>query len=330
MRGARLAEQVTVVLLTYNCAHRIAGILDRLGGLGVPVVAVDNASRDGTDRVVAAHPAVTTPIRLRRNIGAAGRNVGVQAVRTPYVAFCDDDGWYEPDALRRAVARMDRHPQLALINARIVVEPDQHLDPISAEMAQSPLPETHGIPGTVLLGFMAGAVVVRVSAYRQVRGYDPMFFIGGEEETLAMKLARRGWQLRYCEDVVIHHEPSVANAPFLRAYGMRNTLWNSWLHRRAGSAARWTAFTLADTPKTVDWLVGVTRAVRGLPAVLRRREPMAAELDRQYAVLDARRIAQRRRLLTFRDEMRALRRRAPGRHDAARLGHRRTGAVPHV
>jgi hypothetical protein len=70
---------------------------------------------------------------------------------------------------------------------------------------------------------------------------------------------------------------------------------------------RWTAFTLADTPKTGDWVLGVTRAVRGLPSILRRRDPMPVELDSQYAVLDARRIAARRPVLTFHDDVRALR-----------------------
>jgi GT2 family glycosyltransferase len=303
----QLAAKLTIVLLTYNCAHRITRVLDHLCAMGLPVVAVDNNSSDGTDRIIAARPGVTD-IRLPRNIGASGRNLGVQAARTPYVAFCDDDGWYEPEGLGRAVDALDRYPRLALINARILVEPDLHLDPITVEMEQSPLPDTNGIPGKVLLGFMAGAAIVRVSAYREVAGYDPMFFIGGEEETLAMKLARRGWQLRYRDDVVVHHEPSVANAPYLRAYGLRNTLWNSWLHRRARSALRWTWFVLADTPKNGDWLTGVSRAVRGLPAILRQRKPMPVELDRQYALLDARRIAHRRRFLTFQDPVRDLRR----------------------
>lgn len=302
MTSEHLARKLTVVLLTYNCAHRVRDILDRLCSLGLRVVVVDNASRDGTDRVIASVPGVSA-IRLPRNIGAAGRNVGVQAARTPYVAFCDDDGWYEADGLHHAVTALDAHPRLGLVNARILVEPDLHLDPISVEMEQSPLPEKHGIPGKVLLGFMAGAVIVRVSAYRQVGGYDPMFFIGGEEETLAMKLARRGWQLRYCDDVVIHHKPSIANAPHLWAYGMRNTLWNSWLHRRAISALKWTAFTLADTPKNRDWAVGVVRALAGLPTIMRRRSPMSPELDGQYAVLDARRMANRRPLWNVRDPL---------------------------
>jgi GT2 family glycosyltransferase len=301
-----LAEQLTLVLLTYNCAHRIGHILDRACELGVPVVAVDNASRDGTDRIVANRPGIHA-IVLPRNIGAAGRNIGVQAARTRYVAFCDDDGWYEPDGLVRAVEALERYPRLALVNARILVGDEQELDPISAEMAESPLPDRDGIPGTVLLGFMAGAVVMRTAAYREVGGYDPMFFIGGEEETLAMKLARAGWHMRYREDVVMHHLPSVANAPYLRSFGMRNTLWNSWLHRRAGNALRWTAFTLADSPKNRDWVLGVGRAARGLPTILRRRRAMPESLDHDYAVLDARRMASRRPLLSREDPLQELR-----------------------
>ena len=302
----KLGDKLTLVLLTYNCAHRIGHILDRAVELGVPVVAVDNASRDGTDRLTANRPGVES-IVLPRNIGAAGRNIGVQAARTPYVAFCDDDGWFERDGLERAVDALERHPRLALVNARILVGADERLDPISAEMAASPLPERDGIPGTVLLGFMAGAVAVRVSAYREVGGYDPVFFIGGEEETLATKLARAGWQMRYRDDVVAHHLPSVANAPYLRSWGIRNTLWNSWLHRRAGSALRWTAFTLADAPKNRDWLLGVGRAARGLPSILRRRRPMPESLDHDFAVLDARRFAMRRPLLSREDPLQELR-----------------------
>ena len=299
----RLADRLTVVLLTHDCAHRLAPILDRLTELGVPLLAVDNASRDDT-RAVLADRGIAT-VALPRNIGAAARNIGAEHARTPYVAFCDDDGWYERPGLDRAVELLDRHPRLALVNARILVEPDGELDPICAEMEQSPLPDHDGMPGAVLLGFMAGAVVVRVVAYLEAGGYDPRFFMGGEEETLAMKLARRGWRMRYVPDVVVRHRPSVANAPFLRPYGMRNTLWNCWLHRRAGSALRWTLFTLADVPKNRDWVRGVAMTARGLPWVLRHRSPMPPELDRQFRRLDERRFRARRPLLNRHDPLTA-------------------------
>jgi len=295
-----LHHRLSVVLLTYQCAHRIAPIVERLLALGVPVVAVDNGSRDGTADVLAGYDAVEV-VRLAENVGAAGRNAGADRVHTPYLLFCDDDGWYERDGLDEVCDIFDQHPTLGLVNARILVGEGEELDAISAEMAGSPLVDRDGIPGHVLLGFMAGAVAVRRSAFRQVGGYDPRFFIGGEEETLAYPLAKAGWAMLYRPEVVMHHEPSLANAGGLRAWGMRNTLVNAWLHRRLGSALRWTAFTVADTPKNRDFARGLAMTLREVPWIVRERAPMARELDDQLSVLDRRRFANRRPLLNRTD-----------------------------
>lgn len=283
-----LAQQLTVVLLTHNCAEWIERTLDRLDELNLPIVAVDNASTDGTVELLRRRTAVLVRA-LPRNLGAAGRNEGVRAVTTPYVVFCDDDGWWERAGLHRAAELLEQHPRLALVNARIVVGDQQAPDPISAEMADSPLPERDGIPGKVLLSFMGGACVVRVAAYEQVGGYQPKFFIGGEEETLGWPLVRRGWALRYVDDVVMHHHPSQANAARIRYLGIRNTLWNAWLHRRFRSALRWTAFILRSSAR--DWQLarGVLLALAGLPWVLRRRDPMPVALDAQLRLLEERR-----------------------------------------
>lgn len=294
--GCPLRKRLTVVLLTYNCAHRIASIVQHLLELDVDIIAVDNASGDGTAAVLRTFAGIDV-LELPRNIGAAGRNAGAARVRTPYIAFCDDDGWYEHDGLDLACDLFDAHPQLGLINARILVRAERRLDPISIEMADSPIPERYDIPGAVLLSFMAGAAIVRASAYRAAGGYDERFFMGGEEETLAFPLAKLGWQMRYVPAVVMQHYPSLANATTLRAYGMRNTLVNAWLHRPLRSAVRWTVFTLADTPKNRDYAHGVLLTLRAVGWILRERAPMNAALDADVALLDARRYAGRRPLL---------------------------------
>ncbi len=291
-----LGRRLTVVLLTYNCASRIERVVQNLLSLNVPIVAVDNASTDRTAQVVRGFG--VDVVELKANIGAAARNVGAAKAKTPYVAFCDDDGWYERPGLEIACDLLDKHEKLALVNARILVGDQCRLDPISVEMSQSPVVDHAGIPGAVLLSFMAGAVIVRKSAYDAVGGYDQRFFIGGEEETLGFPLAKAGWAMRYVEDVVAHHHPSLANAGKLRAYGMRNTLWTAWLHRRWRTALRYTAFTLADTPKNRDYVSGLLMALAGLPWVLTERKPMSKELDADLVLLDRRRYATRRPLLT--------------------------------
>jgi GT2 family glycosyltransferase len=287
------AEKLSVVLLTYNCAHRIRPILERAVDVGAPVIVVDNGSHDDIAAVVAQFPTVTF-VPLAENIGAAARNVGVLQTTTPYVAFCDDDGWYEPDGLRMAADLLDRYENLAVVNARILVGQRDYLDPISSEMADSPIPDRVGIPGIPILGFMGGASVMRSSAFLSVGGYDERFFMGGEEETVALPLAKAGWHLRYVPEIVMHHLPSLANATRFRALGMRNTMVNGWLHRRLWNAVKWTAFTLVDTPKNADYVRGVRLALACIPWILRERRPMDKQLNADLSLLDARHYAERR------------------------------------
>jgi len=284
-----LAGKLTIVLLTYNCAGWVERTVQRLLELGLPIVVVDNASTDDTVARIRSYDVEV--IALAENRGAAGRNVGAERAETPYIAFCDDDGWYELSGLRRAAELLDRHPTLAVVNARILVNDEERLDPISQEMEESPLPDDAGIPGAVLMGFMAGAVVVRRTAFLAVGGYDPRFFMGGEEETVAIPLLRRGWQLRYDPQVVVHHYPSGANAPHMRHFGVRNTLTTAWLHRPWRRALSWTWFIARTTRSRKVLLQGLGMLLLNVPWIVRDRTVMAPELDEALALLEERRRA---------------------------------------
>src|SRR5918997_316195 len=107
-----LGRRVTVVLLTFNCASRIERVVQNLLSLNVPIIAVDNASSDRTAEVVRGLGIEVD--QLEANIGAAARNVGAAKAKTPYVAFCDDDGWYGRPGLEAACDLLDNHEQLAL------------------------------------------------------------------------------------------------------------------------------------------------------------------------------------------------------------------------
>ncbi len=207
----RAAEpRVSVVIVTHNRLLELLTTLDHLHALPEKpkVVVVDNASSDGTvDTVSRRYPNVEV-IHLGENLGAAGRNVGVERVNTPYVAFNDDDSWWAPGSLSRAAALLDAYPRMALLAARILVGPEQREDPICAEMAISPLPAEPDLPGSPVLGFLACAAVVRRSAYLEVGGFDPRMRIGGEEELLAADLASAGWGLAYVEGMTAYHHPS--------------------------------------------------------------------------------------------------------------------------
>src|SRR5919108_2255895 len=157
---------VAVVIATRNRGTELLGTLARLRALHErpPIVVVDNGSTDGTCELVRAHQPGVRVVGLRYNWGGAARTIGARLVDSPYVAFSDDDSWWAPGALGRAVDLLDRHPRLAVLAARVLVGPDQRLDPACDRMAHSPLPSAADLPGPSVLGFVAcGAVVRRVA-----------------------------------------------------------------------------------------------------------------------------------------------------------------------
>jgi GT2 family glycosyltransferase len=187
-------ERLGVVVITHNRRDEPFRSLARLIALPErpPIVVVDNGSTDGSaDAVAASFPGVEV-LRPGANLGAAGRNLGVRHARAPYVALCDDDTWWEPGSLGRAADLLDAHPRLAVVTGRVLVGEDEVEDPICAELAASPIPKPPGMPGHPLLGFLAGASVVRRSAFLEAGGFNEHLLIGGEEEWLAVDLAAAG------------------------------------------------------------------------------------------------------------------------------------------
>ncbi|WP_406725701.1 glycosyltransferase [Streptomyces sp. GD-15H] len=282
-------RRTTVVVITHNRRDELLRTLGELARLPErpPVIVTDNGSTDGTARAVAArHPEVTL-LRPGRNLGAVGRNVAVRRAATPYVAFCDDDTWWEPGSLRRAATLLDTRPRLAAVTARIVVEPSGTEDPVVAELRESPLPGPDWLPGPALGSFLAAATVMRTDAFLSAGGFHPGLWLGGEEELLATDLQRRGWWLCYAEDLTIHHAASTArNATERRMLGVRNTLWFTWLRRPVVPALLRTGHLLRTVPRDMASVRAVLRAASGLPWVLAQRDPVPPGLEARIALLE--------------------------------------------
>ncbi|HLM06569.1 MAG TPA: glycosyltransferase [Blastococcus sp.] len=281
--GTASPSDVTVVIASRN---RRADLLASLPRHEAPALLMDNASTDGTvEAVRAAHPEVTV-VALPRNLGAGARTLGAERAGTPFVAFADDDSWWAPGDLARAVEIMRAHPRLALLNARILVGPEERLDPVCEEMARSPLGIPPDLPGPALLGFVACAAVVRTEAFSAVGGFDPVVRFPGEEERLALDLAAAGWGLSYVDEVTVHHHPSPRrHAPGRRQAAIwRSRLLTAVMRLPAGDVARLLGqAVVAGRPGRE----GLLRALPDLPRALRRRRPIPRDLRADLARLGA-------------------------------------------
>ncbi|WP_138733638.1 glycosyltransferase family 2 protein [Modestobacter excelsi] len=287
--GVGADPRVAVVVITHQRREELLLALSRLRRLPEQphVVVVDNGSTDGTaDAVRVQHPWVEL-IASPTNLGAVGRNLGVARLDTPYVAFCDDDTWWEPGSLRMAADTLDAHPRLAVLTARILVEPGSTEDPIVAELRDSPVVGADWLPGPALGSFLAGASVLRREAFDEVGGFSERLWLGGEEELMAGDLASAGWELCYLPGLTVHHQASSARDPHKRrADGIRNTLWTTWLRRPFRPALRRTVHLLRTVPRDRVTARGLLAAVRGLPWVLRERTVLPPHAEARFAALE--------------------------------------------
>jgi GT2 family glycosyltransferase len=288
-RGTDPEPRVAVVVITHQRRDELLLALHRLRAMPERphVVVVDNGSTDGTSDAVRSRFPEVELVSSPSNLGAVGRNVGVARLDTPYVAFCDDDTWWEPGSLTRAADVLDAHPRLAVVTARILVEPGGQEDPIVPELRDSPVRGAPWLPGPALGSFLAGASVVRREAFLAVGGFSERLWLGGEEELMAGDLAAAGWELCYLAGLTVHHQASSARDPHRRRRdGIRNTLWTTWLRRPLRPAVRRTLHLLATVPRDRVSARGLAAAVRGLPWVLRERRVLPPHAEARFAALE--------------------------------------------
>jgi GT2 family glycosyltransferase len=172
----------------------------------------------------------------------------------------------------------------------VLVGEGNRIDPVCIEMAESPLPRASDLPGPSVLGFIACGAVVRREPFLSAGGFHARYGIGGEEELLAIDLARAGWGLAYIEEIVAHHHPSpVRNHQARQRRQARNALWTAWLRRPMPSAIRRTRrVTAMAAPhgRAAAW-GALLDATRGLPWVLRERSAVPPGIERELRLLES-------------------------------------------
>lgn len=278
----------TIVVITRNRAARVADNVERLlhHHDDWRVIVVDDASDDDTVRLLTDRfGSAIHLVRLAARRGPAARNAGVAHAHTPLVAFADDDSWWGDGSLPRAAEIFDSRPEVGLVAATVVVEPDGRIDPIVDTFAASPLGRFAG--HRRVLGFLACGAVVRRSAFMEVGGFHPLLEIGGEEEMLALDLRAAGWELVHASDVVAHHRPqsSAGGRERRSSHELYNHLVVRWMRRPAGRAMAATASAAFGSLTDRTRRAGLAEALGALPRAARDRRPVPHRVETEALAL---------------------------------------------
>src|SRR3990170_4629146 len=109
---------VSVVILTWN---RKDDLLETVAELKestyapIEIIVVDNGSNDGTQEEINEKFSEVNFIRLEKNVGIAGYNIGMKKARGEYVVLLDSDSFPDRKAIERMVAVFESDSQIGAV-----------------------------------------------------------------------------------------------------------------------------------------------------------------------------------------------------------------------
>jgi GT2 family glycosyltransferase len=275
---------VSVAILNYQRrdALRRALVAARCQRHPIEIIAVDNASTDGSAEMVREEFPDVHLVQLPRNIAAAARNAGVAAAKGEIVLTLDNDvELTTPDDVSHALDVFERHPRAAVVNF-MIVGPDGAL--CRRDWCHPRDPEVWGEREFVTDYVLEGASACRREAFLAAGGYWPPLFIGHEGWDLAFRLLDEGHDLVYTPSVRVHHRVDTTVRPSSRIYYTftRNAVWVALRNLPAGAAAlsigrdlALMGFAAARAGELTAYRRALVDAVRGMRAALGTRRAIA-------------------------------------------------------
>ena len=186
-------------------------------GFSLEMIVVDNASPDRSAALVRSGYPEAVVIENLTNLGfGTACNQAFAHASGDFWLLLNPDAALEPCALGRLVAFLDERLEAAVVGARIIAgsqarSENAGMAPGLRSMAGHFLLLNRVLPWGSWRGFFvprgpatapirvdwcgAAVLLVRPAAIRAVGGFDPTFFLYGEDVDLGMRLTAEGWEV---------------------------------------------------------------------------------------------------------------------------------------
>lgn len=227
-----MAPRLAIVIVSYNTADLLDACLqsvyENTVGVEFEIIVVDNASTDGSRRMLKERYPHVRLIENSENIGfGPANNLGAAATRAPYVWFLNSDTVLLEDTGAALVRFLDEHPEAGAVGPEVLLMDGRpqpktcgnlpRLRPILCQylLLSCLAPRSRFLSGICVerrrqrvteVGWVSAvSVVVRAEAFEEGGGFDPACFMYAEEIDLFQRMARRGWKVYRVEDYALKH-----------------------------------------------------------------------------------------------------------------------------
>ena len=285
----------TIVVLTFNRKNILIELLNELSEIrrrDVNVIVVDNHSSDGTAEAVRRKFPKFKVISLKKNLGAVGRNRGMEIAEGEYVITLDDDilGLDGP-ALKCIQNLFENNFSIGAICFKVI-------DYYSGQICNWCHPKRVENWGDIPFEtneISEGAVVFRNETLKKTSCYTEQLVISHEGADLAARIIDAGYEIHYTPLVRVKHKyASQARDRWRRYYyDTRNDFWLvmrnyhllfalSYLCRRLPVTF---IYSLRDGYLNY-WMKAVWDAVREMPSMRSQRKPVSIRTQRKLKHLN--------------------------------------------
>jgi glycosyltransferase involved in cell wall biosynthesis/GT2 family glycosyltransferase len=198
-----------VVIVGHESSAYIARAIGELPAVA-NVVVVDNASTDETAAIATSASVRVVVNEVNAGFGAAA-NQGATFGAGDAILFLNPDATIGASELMSLVARLEQHPDLA------VISPGVRYEDGGEQRVAWPFPssraawrEAVGLHRVRQVddrpGFVIGACfLVRRAAFEELGGFDARYWLYGEETDLCRRAINAGWKVELADDVWALH-----------------------------------------------------------------------------------------------------------------------------
>ena len=225
---------LSIVIVNYNTKQLLDDCLASLLAAeqppsGAEIIVVDNASSDGSQRMVQEKYPTVQLIASDVNRGfSAANNLGTAVANGRTVLFLNSDTQVAPNALIESVAYLLSHPEVGALTVRLIYpngerDPDNHrgfptpwnaichFSGLSRLFPHTPrfngyfqsyknMAETHAVD------VIAGSyMLMPLTLCRELGGWDEAYFFYGEDIDFCYRIRQAGYQIIYYPHVEVLH-----------------------------------------------------------------------------------------------------------------------------
>jgi GT2 family glycosyltransferase len=286
--GRTGAPEVSVAIVSFDCREHLTRCLESLEarerGFGLEVIVVDNASTDGTAALVAERFPWVRLVTLGENAGfARATNLAIAEARGRHLLLLNPDTIVPPGALERAVAELDRRPEVGMLGCKLV-RPDGTLDHACKRGFPTPLSALAHFAGLTrraprsrrLAGYTAGhlgenetgevdavngaMMLVRREALAAVGPLDEDYWLYMEDLDWCYRFWQAGWPVLYWPEVEIVHVKAGSSGKHRSWKANRAFHEGMWLFYRKHYAAERSALVNAAVWAGIWTKLGISAA----------------------------------------------------------------------